>query len=429
VGVTKDKKRSAVQLRRHAEERLDTMGPKAQPPRTEEETPRQVHELQVHQIELEMQNEELRQVRGALELSLNKFSELYDFAPVGYITIDAHGAIGEVNLKGAHLLGIERGLLFKRPFTGFIREPADREIFSRHIEEVFQQRGSQTCDIRLTRRNGEVFYAQLQSIAKEHIDGKAGDMFTAMIDITDHKKAEAKIEHLASFPQLNPNPVIETDFKGRVIFYNAATSSVFKKLGIEDDVRLFLPRDLTEIIKTLEQGNDEEYIVREVEINGQVFTENIIHHANLEVVRIYAQEITDRKRAEEALHLSEERHRTILQTAMDGFWLTDCQGRLLDVNETYCRMSGYSAQELLTMRITDLESIETAADITAHAQKVMAQGKDRFISRHRRKDGSFFDVEVSVQYRPYEGGQLVCFLQDITERKQANRFRQKSWLL
>ena len=130
-------------------------------------------------------------------------------------------------------------------------------------------------------------------------------------------------------------------------------------------------------------------------------------------------DITERKQTEEHLKESEERHRTIIQTAMDGFWLTDMQGRLLEVNETYCRMSGYSVQELLTMRIADLEDVLTDADVIARIDNIMIQGDNHFESRHRRKDGSIFHVEVSVQYQPIEGGRLVTFLKDISERKQA----------
>ena len=129
------------------------------------------------------------------------------------------------------------------------------------------------------------------------------------------------------------------------------------------------------------------------------------------------QNIAERKKAEDALRNSEEQHRTILQTAIDGFWLVDVQGRLLEVNEAYCRMSGYSAQELLAMSITDLDALETGDDTVARVQKVMTQGKDRFESQHIRKDGSVFDVEVSIQYQSADGGQIVAFLRDITERK------------
>jgi PAS domain S-box-containing protein len=135
--------------------------------------------------------------------------------------------------------------------------------------------------------------------------------------------------------------------------------------------------------------------------------------------------ITERKRAADALRKSEEQHRTILQTAMDGFWLADTQGHLLDVNETYCRLSGYSLQELLAMCIPDLEAAETGGGTAAHIQKIIVQGEDRFESHHRRKDGSVFDVEVSVQYRPAEGGRFVVFLHDITDRNQAEEEKRR----
>ena len=121
---------------------------------------------------------------------------------------------------------------------------------------------------------------------------------------------------------------------------------------------------------------------------------------------------------EDTLALRDEPYRTLIQTAMDGFWLVDLQGNLLDVNETYCQMSGYSEQELLTMSIYNLESSETAKETSAHIQQIILKGQDRFTSQHCRKDGSLFYVEVSTQYCPDDGGLFVCFLRDITERKQ-----------
>jgi diguanylate cyclase (GGDEF)-like protein/PAS domain S-box-containing protein len=121
--------------------------------------------------------------------------------------------------------------------------------------------------------------------------------------------------------------------------------------------------------------------------------------------------------ASEALRQSEERHRTILQTAQDGFWLADARGQLLEVNQTYCRMSGYSEQELLTMGVADLKVVTAPDDVATSTQMIVAQGQARFECQHRRKDGSIFDVEVSVQHRHTEGGRFVAFLKDITERK------------
>jgi len=142
--------------------------------------------------------------------------------------------------------------------------------------------------------------------------------------------------------------------------------------------------------------------------------------------RRLAREVVERKRAEELLRASEQRHRIIIQTAMDGFWMVDMQGRLLQVNEAYCRMSGYSEQELLTMRISDLEAVENSSDVAEHIEKIMSQGEDRFESRHRRKDGSVFDIEVSAKFQPTEGGWFIGFNRDITQHRQAEKALKES---
>jgi len=137
-------------------------------------------------------------------------------------------------------------------------------------------------------------------------------------------------------------------------------------------------------------------------------------------------DVSERKQLDDALKTSEERHRIILDSAMDGFWVVSQQGRLLEVNEAYCRMSGYSKQELLTMSIADFEVNETAADAVTHNKKIMEQGEDRFVAQHRRKDGTVFDVEVSVKFIPVDGGLFVGFLRDITDRNCAEDALQKS---
>lgn len=127
----------------------------------------------------------------------------------------------------------------------------------------------------------------------------------------------------------------------------------------------------------------------------------------------------ERQRSHDALKESEERYSSILKTAMYGFLLLDTQGNILDANETYCRMSGYRIEELRARCVADLDGYESADGISTHIQQIIFNGEDRFESQHRRKNGQLFDVEMGVQYRPANQGQLVVFVQDITARKQA----------
>ncbi len=136
-------------------------------------------------------------------------------------------------------------------------------------------------------------------------------------------------------------------------------------------------------------------------------------------------EIAVRRQTEEVLRKSEERHSTILKAALDGFIVMDPDGNLLEVNEAYCRMTGYTEQELLSMRAADLVAFETEDALTGRLRKIMTLGEHRFESRHRRKDGTIIDVEVGSQYRPGDGGRFVVFLHDITEKRRSEEAKAK----
>ncbi len=120
------------------------------------------------------------------------------------------------------------------------------------------------------------------------------------------------------------------------------------------------------------------------------------------------------------------RNETILQTCIDGFWLVDKDGHILEVNDAYSRMSGYTHDELLTMSLKDLEAQESAKEIACHIRKIMDTGAHRFESRHRRKDGTTMDVDISAHYLRSEGGKIFTFLRDITIQKQAERALRES---
>jgi len=114
---------------------------------------------------------------------------------------------------------------------------------------------------------------------------------------------------------------------------------------------------------------------------------------------------------------ADDKHRAIVQAALDGFWINDMEGRLLEVNDSYCKMIGYTREELLTMSISEVEATETPEETSRHIREVMERGCDRFETRHRRKDGRIIDVEISANYIDTDGGQLFVFVRDVSERK------------
>lgn len=160
------------------------------------------------------------------------------------------------------------------------------------------------------------------------------------------------------------------------------------------------------------EGGEEEIFVPAIgrTFNVRFFTMKNTHGGLLSYVHTM-EDITERK-------MMEERYKTIIKTSMEGFWMVDTKGRILDVNDAFCKMTGYSRDEMLKMFIQDVELSETPEITAQHIQLVIERGWDRFESRHRCKDRRIIDIEVSAQYMKVDEGRIVVFIRDITERKR-----------
>jgi PAS domain S-box-containing protein len=181
---------------------------------------------------------------------------------------------------------------------------------------------------------------------------------------------------------------------------------------------------IREAIEALHQGAWD-YILRPMEdfsilthVVGNALEKARLKRENRQYRRHLEQMVAERT---QDLKEKEDQLRVIFKTAMDGFIIGDYEGRILNVNDTYCNMSGYSRQELLSMRATDLEVAETKAQREAHVKRIFEKENFRFETRHRRKDGTLFDVEVSVQNRGHEGRHIVAFVRDISDRKKMEK--------
>lgn len=155
-------------LRQRAEQRLEA-SPHASQPADPQDLRRLVHELQVHRLELEMQNEQLRETQRELELSRERYVDLYDFAPAAYVTIDAVGVVVEANLTGARLLGIERSHLLRKPLSTYVIGK-DHGVFFEHVRNCIERGEHGACEVTLRRQDGTELPVQLQSVPFRHAE-------------------------------------------------------------------------------------------------------------------------------------------------------------------------------------------------------------------------------------------------------------------
>jgi len=187
-------------LRRRAEELLrgKPADPAAIPP---EESGRLLHKLRVHQVELEMQNDELRRAQQEIEASRAKYFDLYDMAPVGYFTVSEKGLILESNLRAANLLGVERNRLVKQPLTRHI-VPEDQDVYYLHRKRLLETGARQVAELRMFRQDGSPFWARMETDAGR--DGENGKPVHRVMlsDIT--------VRHLAELALTNVNRELES---------------------------------------------------------------------------------------------------------------------------------------------------------------------------------------------------------------------------
>jgi len=296
MGLDKNRRLSATaELRRHAEEQLKAKTPETDIPLTNNETQRLLHELQVHQIELEMQNAELLQVRDEMETALEKYTELYDFAPVGYFTLGRDEIIHAVNLGGARLLGIERARLLGRSFGLFLTAEAGL-LFTDFLGTVFASQCKASFEVALLTEGTGPLIVHIEALAS----GSGQECRFAIIDITERKRADAEIQRLASFPLMNPNPILELDANGQMTFCNPAAKQVLGNAGYNNDITPLIPQDISVILQDLRDKKTGQFI-RNIEMNSCFFEERIYISPPFQSVRIYMMDITERKRAAEEI--------------------------------------------------------------------------------------------------------------------------------
>lgn len=183
-----------------------------------------LQELRIHQIELEMQREELRRTTAALQLSQAHYMELYDFLPVGYITLTPEGVILEINLTGAKLLGMERNKAIHRRFAQFIPEE-HKDRWYRHCLLVKQQGGKQSCELPIHSEDGAQLYVHIDLCLHKEASYDAQLLYVVLTDITEQKHAQETLRLVTTSLEMQDGLIV-TDVRRVILSVNEAFSRI-----------------------------------------------------------------------------------------------------------------------------------------------------------------------------------------------------------
>jgi PAS domain S-box-containing protein len=401
----------------------------------EDEREQLLHELQVHQIELEMQNQELRETQQQLEETGSLYADLYDFAPVGYISFNDNGFIQEINLTGAAMLGKERLRLINIPFAAYVT-PSDLGKFRDHLANCRQTKEKVTTELGLIVKEGACLQVQLSSVAVYDIKRQIILYRTAFSDISEQKRAEEELRetrnYLDKLIQHANAPIIVWDPQLRITRFNHAFEHLTgyyaaEVIGLE--LRLLFPEtsrtdSLQKISATLkgEHWNSVEIPVlcQDGEIRVALWNSaNIYTEDGRTLIATIAQgqDITDRKRMEEALRESEQRYSNLFHNNHEVMLLIDPDdGKIVEANPAACSFYGYSHQEITLKTIAEFNTLSPPEDFQKMHRTIV---KQQVLFQHRLANGEIRDVEVFSSQITVKGRPLLyLIIHDITDRKR-----------
>jgi PAS domain S-box-containing protein len=403
---------------------------------------RLVHELQVHQIELEMQNDELRRTQMKLEAARDRYVDLYDFSPAGHLTLDRYGKILEANLRAGTLLGINRKELIGRSLARFVASD-DQNIFHRHWQAVLKTATRQTCEVYLLKEAGASSCVYLESLAVHEEPGQVTYWRTALLDMTERKRAEEELREserrLKAILDNSPGMVFLKDTEGRYLHVNRQFIIAFRmtreQVVGKTDEAIFVPEQAAVFrandLKALRAGVPLEF--EEVAMHDDGPHTSIVSKFSLcdgdgkpYALCGISTDITQRKRTEDALRQSEERYRSIFENAVEGIFQTTLDGKYVAVNPALASMYGYDSPDDMIAAITDIASQLYVDPGRRDVFIRLMQSQEEvtgFEALVYRKDGSFIWISENVRSRRDQAGALVGYegtVDNITERKLAN---------
>ena len=388
----------------------------------------------------------------ALEAAIQRYVDLFDFAPIGYVSLDRVGHIKEINVAAARLLDASRDRLIGRPFALHVTKD-DSVLFLNHLRRCQSSESRVETDLHLKKRDSEIILAHLASSPMTS-SMRDGTMLyqTAIIDLTERKRAEEAIrqseKRYRTLFDLVPVAVYTCDAKGLIQEYNRHAVELWGRAPKRNDpsekfcgsFKIFypdrrpMPRHKCPMARALRgeklRATDLEILVEQssgVRRNVLVSPTALKNGQGKIIGAINClHDITVRKRTENALRESEERSRAVIHQSTAGIVGTDLMGRIIFANEKFCSMLGYKQHELIGKTIFEITHPGDMAESRRLFRRIVRKAEPyQLEKRYRRKDGAALWVSVSASpLRDAEGKtqSAVAIIIDISDQKKAQAF-------
>jgi PAS domain S-box-containing protein len=409
-----------------------------------EEVQRLLREIELRQSELEQQNEQLRVAQRHLEAYRDRYVDLYDFAPLGYVTLDEDGFVQEINLAGAKLLDIDREELTGYAFSEYVSDEC-RDAFSEHLGQCVRERREVTSELRLVTCGGQAITVQLRSIP---IVGPADDTLckTAITDITERRMMEEEIRRSRAFLQTVIDAIPETMLViGRDYRVSLANRAAREMAAGIDPVECLSCHQLSHHRDSPCGGKNDCCPLKRV-ISGKAPVTVMHTHVDAEGREIFVEvtaapvfdergevthiietcrNVTERKLAEDALARDHNLLRTLIDNLPDCIYVKDTESRFMAANVATARLMGASdPNELLGKADADFYSPAQAAEYRADEERLL-RSRQPIVNKNESRRDANGDWQIVVTTKiPLIDDQgkvygLVGISRDLTERERA----------
>ena len=404
-----------TELRRQAEARL-RMTKRDVAAMPVKEVQELVHELQVHQIELEMQNDELRRTQLELEAVRDRYVDLYDFSPVGHLTLDTHGTIVEANLRAGTLLGFNRNKLIGQPIAGCIAAGKE-DMFHRYCQKVLKTGTRQICEVSLRLEAGVSRWIQFEGLAVQDAPGPITHWRTALMDVSDRKRAEQQLEAQRAQREdiigSTMDAIITMDEQGRVVRFNPAAESIFLCSPADAIGQLFtryIPERFRQTYPKFMRGLASAKLTARLmgrpgtlfglRTTGEEFPfEASISHIQgdgKDLFTIILRDITERMIAEELLQSSNVFFRSVLDSLSSHVCVLDGGGIIRQVNDAWETLAREGAHRMFVLGKVEQNYLDLVHRVAAgglSSDQAIPRGLVAVLEGHE----SIYSVEYCAQ--------------------------------